>query len=73
MPNRAQDGAILAVPVWMADRRERSDRKIVSQCRDQARWAYNGVIFEVKKEIPVYRLVLWTEESFLIGLDNCVS
>jgi hypothetical protein len=50
--NRARDGAILAVPVRMADRRECSDRKIVSQCRAQARWAYNGVVFEVKKEIP---------------------
>jgi circadian clock protein KaiC len=49
--DRAQDGAILAVPVRMADRRECSDRKIVSQCRDQARLAYNGVVFEVKKEI----------------------
>jgi circadian clock protein KaiC len=36
----------------MADRRECSDRTIVSQCRDQARLAYNGVVFEVKKEIP---------------------
>ncbi len=50
--DRAQDGAILAVPVRMADRREYSDRKIVSQCRDQARLAYNGVVFQVKKEIP---------------------
>jgi hypothetical protein len=25
---------------------------IVSQCRDQARLAYNGVVFEVKKGIP---------------------
>ena len=54
--DRAQDGAILAVPVRMADRRECSDRKIVSQCRDQARLAYNGVVFEVKKEIPDKRL-----------------
>jgi hypothetical protein len=36
----------------MAVRREWSDRKIVSQCRDQVSWAYNGVVFEVKKEIP---------------------
>ena len=50
--NRVQDRAILAVPVRMADRRECSDRKIVSQCRDQERWAYNNVVFEVKKEIP---------------------
>jgi hypothetical protein len=50
--NRAQDGAILAVPVRMADRRECSDRRLVSQSRDQARWAYNGVVFEVEKEIP---------------------
>jgi hypothetical protein len=49
---RAQDGAILAVPLRMADRWECSDRKIVSQCRDQERWAYNDVVFEVKKEIP---------------------
>ncbi len=47
--NRSLDGAILAVPVRMADRRECSDRKSVSQCRDQSRWAYNGVVFEVKK------------------------
>jgi hypothetical protein len=37
--NKAQGEAILAVPVRMANRRECSDRKIVSQCRDQARWA----------------------------------
>jgi hypothetical protein len=49
---RVTTGAILAVPVRMADRRECSDRTIVSQCRDQARLAYNGVVFEVKKEIP---------------------
>lgn len=47
--NRAQDSAILAVPVRMADRREYSDGKIVSQCREQARWAYNSVVFHVKK------------------------
>jgi hypothetical protein len=30
-----------------------SDNKIVSQCRDQARRAYTGVVFEFKREIPV--------------------
>jgi hypothetical protein len=40
------------VPVRMADRRECSDRKSVSQRRDQARWAFDAVVFEVKKEIP---------------------
>jgi hypothetical protein len=38
--------------VQMADRRECSDGEIVPHCRDQARWTYNGVVFEVKKEIP---------------------
>jgi hypothetical protein len=51
--NRAQNGAVLAVPVRMTDLRGCSDRKIVSRCRDQARRAYNGVVFEAKKEIPV--------------------
>jgi len=40
------------VPVRMTDRWEGSDKKIVSQCRDQERWVYNGVVFEAKKEIP---------------------
>ena len=43
---------MITVPVRMADRRECSDRKSVSPCRDQARWAFDGVVFEVKKEIP---------------------
>src|SRR5450756_1055 len=47
--NRAQDGAILAVPVRMADRRECSDRKIDSQCRDQARWALQWCRFRGQK------------------------
>ncbi len=34
----------------MADRRECTDRTIVSQCRDRARLAYNGVDFEVKRK-----------------------
>lgn len=28
--------------------------KIISQRREQARWAYDGAVLEVKKEIPVY-------------------
>lgn len=47
--NRAQDGAILAVPVRMADRRECSDRKIDSQYRDQARWALQWCRFRGQK------------------------
>ena len=27
--------------------------KSFRNCRDQARWAYDGVVFEVKKEIPI--------------------
>jgi hypothetical protein len=34
-------------------RRESSDRKIVSQCRDQARSVYEGVVFEVKRRFPL--------------------
>ena len=26
--------------------------KVISQRREQARWAYNGAVLEVKKEIP---------------------
>ena len=48
-----QMGRILAVLVRMTDRRECCDKKVISQCRDYARWAYNGVVFEVKKEIPI--------------------
>jgi hypothetical protein len=50
---------VITVPVRMADRRECSDRKGVSQCRDQARWAFDGVVFEVKKEIPDGLFVLF--------------
>jgi len=28
--------------------------KIISQRREQAGWAYNGAVFEVKKEIPIH-------------------
>jgi hypothetical protein len=35
----------------MADRWEGSDKESFLD-GEQARWAYNGVIFEVKKEIP---------------------
>jgi len=31
--------------------------KIVSQCREQARWAYNDAVFEVKREIPDNNLI----------------
>ncbi len=33
---------------------EYSDRKIVSQCRDPARWTYNGAVFEVKKAVQFF-------------------
>ena len=52
--NRAQDGAILAVPVRMADRRECSDRKMIRNVAIRRDGRYNGVVFEVKKEIPGY-------------------
>jgi hypothetical protein len=38
----------------MEDRRECSDRKIVSRCRERARRVYYGAVFEVKKEILAY-------------------
>jgi hypothetical protein len=63
---------------WSDSHRARADgrplgghrQKIVSQCREQARWAYNGVVFGVKKEIPVERgleaLAAWVRnESYL--------
>ena len=28
------------------------DTNLGPQCRDSVRWTYNGVVFEVKKEIP---------------------
>jgi hypothetical protein len=43
------------MPVRMANRWEGSDKKIVSQCREHARWVYPGAVFEGKKEIPVKR------------------
>jgi hypothetical protein len=45
-------GQFWAVLVWMADRRECSRGKIVSQRREQARRVYYGVVLEAKKEIP---------------------
>ena len=45
-------GQFWAVLVRMEDRRECSDRKIVSRCREQARRVYYGGVFEAKKEIP---------------------
>ena len=38
----------------MEDRRECSDRKIISQCRERAGRVYYGAVFEAKKEIPGY-------------------
>jgi hypothetical protein len=46
-------GQFWAVLVRMEDRRECSDRKIVSRRREQARRVYYGAVFEIKKEIPV--------------------
>ena len=46
-------GQFWAVLVRMEDRRECSDRKIVSQCREPARRVYYRAVVEVKKEIPV--------------------
>jgi hypothetical protein len=42
------------LPYGMEDRRECSDRKIVSRCRERARRVYYGAVFEIKKEIPAY-------------------
>jgi hypothetical protein len=50
----AQMGQFWAVLVRMEDRRECSDNKIVSRCRERARRVYYGAVFEVKKEIPSY-------------------
>ncbi len=36
----------------MADRWAGLDKKFGSQSCDQAKWAYDGIVFEVKKEIP---------------------
>jgi hypothetical protein len=51
--NRAQNGAILAVAVRMEDRRECSGERSFHKVVEQARWMYNGAVFEVKQEIPV--------------------
>ena len=50
--NRRQNEAITAISG--ADGRSSGvlPMKIVSQCREQARCAYNGAVFEIKKEIP---------------------
>ena len=45
-------GQFWAVLVRMEDRRECSDRKIVSQCREPAGRVYYRAVVEVKKEIP---------------------
>jgi hypothetical protein len=50
--NRAQDGAILAVPVRMADRRECSDEEPLRNVAIR-RDGHTMVSFEVKKKIPV--------------------
>ncbi len=44
-------GQFWAVLVRMEDRRECSDKKIVSRCRDRARRVYYSAVFEIKKEI----------------------
>jgi len=36
----------------MEDRRECSDKKIVSRCRERARRVYYGAVLDAKKEIP---------------------
>src|SRR5271157_4580199 len=41
-----------AVLVRMEGRRECSDRKLVSRCRERARRVYHGDIVGAKKEIP---------------------
>ena len=51
-----QMGQFWAVLVRMEDRRECSDKKVVSRCRERARRAYYGCVFKAKKEIPVKRL-----------------
>ena len=37
--------------------------KIVLQCREGARCAYNGAVFEVKKEIPTNITPVWKPET----------
>ena len=51
--SRPQMGQFWAVLVRMEDRREGSDRKIVSQCCEPVRRVYYRAVVEVKKEIPV--------------------
>jgi hypothetical protein len=46
-------GQFLAVLVRMEGRRECSNRKIVSPCRERARRVYYGAVFKSKKEIPI--------------------
>ena len=50
-------GPFRAMLARMADRRELSRMKIVSQCREPARRVYYDAVFEVKKEIPIQRRV----------------
>jgi len=49
----AQMGQFWAVLVLMADLWDGSDRRTLFNCCNRARWGYNVVVFEVKKEIPV--------------------
>ena len=53
--------------VRMEDRRECSDKKIVSRCRERARRVYYGVVFEVKKQIPIEWIVRLRRAPGLTG------
>ena len=44
-------GPFRAVPVRMADRREKLPNKILSHCHEQARRVYHGAVFEIKKKL----------------------
>ena len=66
MQKYAQMGQFWAVLVRMADLWDGSDRKTLFNVANRARWEYNVVVFEVKKEIPIRddNILSWL---FLVG------
>src|ERR1039458_6425628 len=62
-------GQFWAGLVRMEDRRECSDKKIVSRCRGRTRRVYYGAVFEIKKEIPV-KMFLSVRNSNSVASDG---
>jgi type I restriction enzyme S subunit len=46
--------------------------KIVSQCREQARWAYHSAVFEIKKEIPAQTTIKYLNKTGCESIEIAV-